>query len=353
MVASILTQEDCAHLNGLLAQLASAASDTIASLIGREMSVTPVETALLDRDELISSLRSSYVVARGDLDHDYADRTMSVLISAQDAIALSGMLMMTPDDVIQQRRAAGVIEGEDAEAFGEVASVLFSGIGTVLRDEVANVDITLRDHRQIEPKGDTGDFFEAGSLLVNTFDLQVGDFPATKAFIVTDSTTAEAWNKGPLQTRSEPEGAEDDAARSEDDGFEGIPAAPIRGVLAAFVSQPEVYRTLRQSCRRVGLDLHRHGRGEIPNPAAHRDQIVLLDIPPGEDRQFDWCKRIKDFATDTRVVLLLHHPSRHRVTQAFLSKADAILGLPCGEPQLSQKLAAVLDAGDPVPSDEA
>ena len=82
-----------------------------------------------------------------------------------------------------------------------------------------------------------------------------------------------------------------------------------------------------------------------------RDQILLLDIPAGEDRQFDWCKRIKDFGANTKVVLLLHHPSRSRVTQAFLAKADAILGLPCDEPKLSQKLASVLEAAEPVEPD--
>lgn len=63
-----------------------------------------------------------------------------------------------------------------------------------------------------------------------------------------------------------------------------------------------------------------------------------------EDGAFDGCKRIKTCSTDTSVVLLIHHPLRNRVTHAFLPKADAILGLPCNEPQLSQKLTAVLQA---------
>jgi hypothetical protein len=41
-------------------------------------------------------------------------------------------------------------------------------------------------------------------------------------------------------------------------------------------------------------------------------------------------------------VLLILHPSRQRVTQAFLSKADAIMGFPCDEQQLSQKLTSLL-----------
>lgn len=111
---------------------------------------------------------------------------------------------------------------------------------------------------------------------------------------------------------------------------------------------------LRRSCRRVGLELRRHGRGEIPNPAAHKNEIVLLDVPPGEDRRFDWCRRIKEISDSTKVVLLILHPSRQRVTQAFLSKADVILGFPCDEQQLSQKLASLVpDAPPPAPAGDA
>jgi len=72
--------------------------------------------------------------------------------------------------------------------------------------------------------------------------------------------------------------------------------------------------------------------------AGVRNEIVVLEVPASEDRRFDWCRRIKDLSDSTPVVLLLRHPSRQRVTQAFLSRADAILGFPCEEPQLSQKL---------------
>jgi CheY-like chemotaxis protein len=160
--------------------------------------------------------------------------------------------------------------------------------------------------------------------------------------VLLDAATAETWNKAPLTIVAEGVPPRP-GSRTEEESLESIPAAPIRGTLAAFVMQPEVFRTLRLSCRRVGLDMRRHGRGEIPNPAAHRNEIVLMDVPPGEDRRFDWCRRIKELSDSTRVVLLIHHPSRHRVMQAFMSRADAIIGYPCDESQLSQKLGTMLD----------
>jgi CheY-like chemotaxis protein len=185
------------------------------------------------------------------------------------------------------------------------------------------------------------------------FKMKVGDYPESFGALAIDVATAEAWNKTPLEFNSGEATAAPAAAgpatagtsiKQDDDGLESIPAAPIRGTLAAFVLQPEVLKTLRRSCRRVGLDIRRHGRGEIPNPAAHRNEIVLLDVAPGEDRRFDWCRRIKELSDTTKVVLLIHHPSRQRVTQAFLSRADAILGFPCDELQLSQKLGSLVPA---------
>ena len=82
------------------------------------------------------------------------------------------------------------------------------------------------------------------------------------------------------------------------------------------------------------------------------DRIVLIDVPPGEERRFEWCKRVKELSDTTKVALLLHHPSRQRVTQAFLSRADIILGFPCEEQQLSAKLRQVM-APAPSASDDA
>ncbi|MCR9245019.1 MAG: hypothetical protein NXI31_08295 [bacterium] len=345
MAASTLTREGCPELLELLEHLGTAGSDTIKSLIGRELEATPAETVQTQCNDLLETLNGKYVAARGELDKDYAGRALTVLIKTPDAIALSGLLMMTPDDVIQQRRSEGALEEEDAEAFGEVANVLFSGLSGELRERVTNIDLRLGAHGAVDAEDSDG-LLPSDSIVAFGFDLQIDEFPMTRAYIVTDVATAERWNGKPLtaETGGGGDNAGDNSGKPDEELFDGIPAAPIQGVLAAFISRPEVYRTLRQSCRRVGLELQRHGKNEIPNPAAHRDQIVLLDIPAGEDKRFDWCKRIKDFAETTKVVLLLHHPSRSRVTQAFLAKADAIAGLPCQEAQLSAKLNALLNA---------
>lgn len=352
MAGSNLKPGSGKELRKLFAMLANALGETIGSLVGKQLAVRPGEVTLLDGDALLGQLPRAYAVARGALDKQYAGKNLLVLFEAPDALAMAGMLMMTPDDVIQQRRAKGALEGEDAEAFGELGNVLCSGIGNVLREQVANIDIRLQDTGQLKPGLDQDNLLGSSPLVAQQFTLKVGDYPESIGWFVTDMATAEAWNKAPLETGGEqavavaaPAAAKAPAPpgpKSDDDGLADIPAAPVRGTLAAFLLVPDVMRSLRRSCRRVGLELRRHGKAEIPNPAAHKNEIVLLDVPPGEDRRFDWCKRIKEFGGSTKVVVLLHHPSRQRVTQAFLSRADAILGFPCDELQLAQKLASLL-----------
>ncbi|MFO1076834.1 MAG: hypothetical protein U1E73_03810 [Planctomycetota bacterium] len=358
MVGSTLRADACKELTKLMAMFASAASETLGSLVNRPLVIRPRETTLLDNEALIANLPRNYVVARGAFDKDFADRSMCVMFAVQDAVAMAGLLMMTPDEVIEGRRATGTIDGEDAEAFGELGNVLFSGIGNVLREQVPNIDVRLQRHGQVKPGLDTDSLLMEGPIVACACAMQVGSYPETLVYMVTDAATAEAWNKAPLESVGAAPAAGAPAApkpagtgRIEDEAFEAIPAAPLRGALAVFATHPELFRQLRLSCRRVGLDLRRHGRNEIPNPAAHRNEIVLIDIPTTDERQFEWCKRIKDFAPETKVALVLHHPSRPRVTQAFLAKADAIIGFPCEEAHLSQKLAALLES--PTPNETA
>jgi hypothetical protein len=355
MPASPLKQGTGKELKKLLAMLTGSIGETLGSLIGQEVMVKPGEVHVLDADALLAGLSRPNAVARGALDKAFAGKTLYALFDVQDAVTMSGLLMMTPDDVIEERRARNTLEGEDAEAFGELGNVLCSGFGTVLRDNVANIDIRLQDHGVVQPGVDKAKLIAQGPLVALSFRMKVATHPESTGRLVLDLATAEAWNKAPIETAgTEPAKPPNPSKQStasgirlDDDGLEDIPAAPIRGTLAAFVSTLDVFRILRRSCRRVGLELRRHGRGEIPNPAAHRNEIVLVDVPPGEDRRFDWCKRIKEFGADTKVILLLHHPSRTRVTQAFLSNADVILGLPCEEAHLSQKLAALLAVAAP------
>lgn len=351
MTATILKPGTGAELKRIFGMLANSIGESLGSLVGRELVVRPGEPEAHDVASFTGALPRSVVVARGALEKALAGKSMLVVLELPDAIAMAGLLMMTPEDVVNQRRSSGELGQEDATAFGELGNVMFAGFANVLREANAEFEVRYQDHVAVQAEAGEHEVFGTEPLVALPFRLKLGEYPESRGFVLVDQATATAFNKEPLAlvaaTGAAGGGTAAPAARptrTEEETFESIPAAPIRGTLAAFVMQPEVFRTLRLACRRVGLELRRHGRGEIPNPAAHKNEVVLMDVPPGEDRRFDWCKRIKDLSNSTRVVLLIHHPSRHRVMQAFVAKADAILGFPCEEAQLSQKLAAVLDS---------
>jgi hypothetical protein len=343
MPASTIKPGTANELVRIFGMLTSSIGESLGSLIGREIVVRPGEPELHEGDTFAKTLPRPTAVSRGAMDKAYVGKVLQVLIELPDAVAMAGLLMMTSDDVINERRASSVLDPDDATAFGELGNVLFAGFGNVLRDSVENCEIRYQDHIVTRPGTESDDTLGTGQVIAFPFRMKLGEYPESRGYVLVDLGTAEAWNKAPLVAAGETGTARGTGARSDEETFESIPAAPLRGTLAAFVMQPEVFRTLRMSCRRIGLDLRRHGRGEIPNPAAHKNEIVLMDVPPGEDRRFDWCRRIKDLSDSTSVVLLIHHPSRHRVMQAFLSRADAILGFPCEELQLSQKLGSILD----------
>jgi hypothetical protein len=356
MVGAPVTPASSKPLQRLFAMLAGSLGETLGALVNTPIVARPGELRIVDADEHVRALAKPAAVARGALDKAFAGRTFAAAFDMADAIAMAGLLMMTPQDVIEQRRAAGVLDGEDAEAFHELGNVLYSGLGNVLREQVADVDIRQRDHGVVRPGLDKDGLLGAGDLVVCHFALQVGDLPATVGAFAVDLATAEAWNKAPLARAGDAPAAAPAApaapaeapaaaaaATGPDEPFESIPEAPIRGRLAAFVGDPKTIDLVRRCCRRVGLELVRHTSVEVPNPAGHRDEIVVIDVQGNEERRIEWCRRVKEFQPAVRIALLLHRPSRQSVKLAFEAKADVILGLPCAEAHLSQRLAALLE----------
>ena len=354
MAGAKVTHASSKPLQRLFAMLAGSLGETLGSLVNSPIVARPGELRIVDADEHVRGLSRPSAIARGALDKAYAGRTFATAIDVADAIAMAGLLMLTPVDVVETRRAAGALEGDDAEAFQELGNVLYAGLGNVLRKQVADSDVRQRDCGIVRPGLDANGLFGAGELVVCDLSLQVGDHPATQGAFALDLATAEAWNQGPLAREgagaggaevevapaAAPAPTADGPAR--DDPFDSIPAAEIRGRLAAFVFEPKALDLVHRSCRRIGLELVRHSSIEVPNPAGHRDEIVVIDVPANDDRRIEWCRRVKEFQPKARIVLLLHRPARQTVTTAFAAKADVIIGLPCPESRLSPRLAALL-----------
>lgn len=318
------------------AMLAASIGESLGSAVGRGVTVRSGELEAHTAGSLLASLPRTCAVSTGTIDVAGEPRTLRLVVELPDAVAMVGLVLMTPEVVVAERRAMNSFLGDDQTGYSELCNVVYAGFDNTLRTNGLGAAAKMVGLTVVQP-GDTDDaVFGAGQLAVAWFRLKLGEYPESRGCLVVDRSTADTWNRTPLALPGP--GAPDDPILA------SIPVATVRGTLAAFVAHPEVFSMLRQSCRRVGLDLRRHGRGEIPNPSAHRGEIVLMDVPADEERRFDWCVRMKELSSSTRVMLLLHHPSRNRVMQAFQSGADAILGLPCNEAHLSQKLSTLLSS---------
>ena len=290
-------------LKPLLDACCKAVQETLQTLVGKKIQVTPGALTATTPNEVAANLTGTMAVVRGALDKDFAGKTLHFLCEAGEATTLAGALMMTPDDVLTARRSKGGLEGEELEAFAEVANVLCSAIDAVLREHVGGqIGLLKQDHSTLAPAASDTSVLGTEPLVAIAMTIAVDKLRATNASILVDRGTAERWNGGPLKVGA---GAARTAAASgstptvaataagaddeEDDG----PAAPIRGRLAAFLIDVATTNVLRRTCRRVGLELDKHPRGDVPNPAALKDATILIEVAPTEEKRFEWCRRIK------------------------------------------------------------
>lgn len=313
------------------------------TLLRKQVEVTPGVLSATTPQQFAATQGACVAVVRGALDKDFAGKTLRFVCDAAEATTLASALLMRPDDVTAQKRSKGTLEGEELEAFAEIANALCSGIATVLGARIdGQIGLRQQDHATLDPGAADTTVLGTEPLYAMAMTIAVDKLPATSASILVDRATAERWNGGPVRLAADaaqggPEGEEDDG-----------PAAPIRGRLAAFLVDNTTTVLLRRGCRRVGLDFDRRPRGDVPNPPALKDSIVLIEIAPNEERRFDWCRRIKTLRPHTKVVLLLAVPSRPHVLQAARVGADVVLGHPVSLQLLMAKLNALLD---PAPSE--
>ena len=330
MPGSTLTTETHTELSKLVTLLAHSAGKALGSLTGQDVRLELSELSVTNRDRLMESLESSHAAVRAAIESQGDTGSFLSLVGIPDARTLCGMVMMSPDETIEQNRNQGTLEEEELTAFGEIANVLCSGIGDALRETAPDVDVRLEDHSVLLPEAGSADVLPPDVLICCTLEMKIGDYPGGTAFFVLDHKTAESWNKGPL--------AETDA-----DLMQASAGTPMSGAVNSYGTSATTLKLLRASCKQLGLDLRTHTPAQIPNPAAHPGEIVLIDVPSYEERRMDWCRRIKDYGSSAKVALLLHHPCRSAVKRAYLSKADAILGLPITEDHLARKLAALIE----------
>lgn len=96
----------------------------IGALLGQELTCTDVKLDVISKETLFSDLtREKTALTRMDIGGDQ-EGDCFLLTRLDTAITLAGTLIMLPDDVIQETIASGELDGEMADAYGEVANII-------------------------------------------------------------------------------------------------------------------------------------------------------------------------------------------------------------------------------------
>ncbi len=314
-----------------------AIATNIQSLVDKDVTLTPSAPKITNNELLQQELNEKFTHLHGDLEKDYEGR-ISILFSWPASITLSSLLRMIPEEVVGQSRKTGTWTEEDDEAFGEVGNILFSALDETLRGAAkGKVNIRLGAFDKLDFLSSDPNILPEDTFLLYPFTCQIGDYPQDKGYLLIPLDAAEKLNGAAIGFHS-PGGDGDD---DEDEEFED---APIRGHLAVYGTQPQVLKTLRTACRRVGLVFDKRPKAEVPNPAAHREHVIVLEIGKGQEKRFEWCRRLKASDIDIKVIILLLQPTKMGVVLAYKAQADAILGWPAREKEISKKLTSFMEA---------
>lgn len=347
MGESAVEQQTSKPLEDLLGSVASEAVKALQPLVGKDVTAKPGRIGFTDTDKLLANLAGEHAVVCARLDKDYAGQILRFVLPSPDAVVLAGCAGKADDAAIEERRNAGTLGDEDLEAFAQVAGALCSSVqGLVCGHVEGELALELGDQGVVTPGTDADGRLGQTDHVSFSFPFEVQGHPESELTILLEPETAERWNGGALPAAASAEMGGAGALPPEDD-LEDIPEAEICGKLAAYLLDTTYLLSIRKSCRRMGLELSRHASSEIPNPAVHRDEVVILEVPPADTKRFEWCRRLKDFPGNCKVILLLRRPTRSQVVRGFVAQADVIMGLPFTEPQLSAKLNEILAEAEP------
>lgn len=337
-------------LSRLVQTALQAVSENLGSLIGKPISLEIGELTFLNTDMFVSDRKGEFVLLSGDLEKDYQG-TVHADMGLTEAITLSSYMMMVPDDVVEQNRITEAFPEDAQETFGEVGNILFSSLDEALRSQApGDVSIRVKDQERYRLPGRSPESFTEGPFVQYPFTCKIAEHPEALGALLLPLEAAEKINGEPLNFGEEVATLRAQALRQLEQGpedeIEDIEPAPIQARLTTYVQDNTLLKKIRKSCRRVGLELEKRPKTEVPNPSAHQDKIVLIEIGRGDLKRFEWCRRLKE-SGQIRVVIMLMDPTDYHVVLAFKAGADLIMGWPIHERRLSSKLASFFEEGSP------
>lgn len=97
--------------------------EEVGSLLGEDVRFSKHETRPISKEEFFALPREKSVLTKMQVSGDQSGEAY-VVSSLKDSVLLGGTLIMLPYDQIRDNIKKGVLDGEEADAFGEVANII-------------------------------------------------------------------------------------------------------------------------------------------------------------------------------------------------------------------------------------
>ncbi|WP_429884631.1 hypothetical protein [Geoalkalibacter halelectricus] len=122
-----------AVVDSVLKSAMTKVAEEVASLLGEEFKLAEPRFAALSKQEYFATPRDKCAYTRVAGNGDFSGEA-AIILPLKDAVQLGGTLIMLPDEELAQKVKNPVLDGEEGDAFGEVANIIVGAVTAVFED---------------------------------------------------------------------------------------------------------------------------------------------------------------------------------------------------------------------------
>ncbi len=164
------------------------ASEELGALLGQTLKCDDIKLVMTSKADFFSK----HCIEKSTLTHMKVtgDRPGLgyMVVQVPDAVVLGGTLIMLPDDQIEEQKNAGQLDGEVADAYGEIANILSGSLTQVFLDRYPNqIRFIKTDTETVVPTKiapDSDEPFPEGSYYLASFAIHMADYELQRILLI-------------------------------------------------------------------------------------------------------------------------------------------------------------------------
>jgi chemotaxis protein CheY-P-specific phosphatase CheC len=122
------------RIDKIMAQCQKKIQDEVSALLGKEVALGEVQTALLDKEAYFEELSGKVVLAHLQFEGEIEGKG-AIVVSIKDAIQIGGTLIMLPDSELQLSAADENYSEELQDSYGEIANIISGSLTSTFEEQ--------------------------------------------------------------------------------------------------------------------------------------------------------------------------------------------------------------------------